>query len=703
MERSIADGNFMTRNLSLLFVAGAYLAALTSQLWGLGWDSPVLAPWAALVLLLIIAGTWRYLRPGRSYPATDLQFIIPLAISVNLLSVLIGANGQLAIWLLNILFVALCAVYYSIWFNFAVAGIIFLLECAKVFFEPGAAGTGAAVNLGVYGAYLAAMPLVLGRLFRTEYKKKERAVSAFKRLKEDAGSIDPENAETGSVRSLSEAARTARNVDAAAELKKSLVQLLDTARSAIPAENALLFMPDSDGETASLRAYVGSAKLVEDCKVVTGQGLLGWILKEKKPVLVHDDARGLGYLENEKKVRSFIAAPVMDGERLEGIIALDSSEKKAFSDVDKGTLERFGTIALNLLRNARAYRQVDQSASNFASLLKITTDMSSSLDLGTILERLSVSIRDVVAYDYFTLCLVDTEGSVAFKKLKGFSTDDPPKSRFPVAETYLGWIIANGQKLSFNDFDQRTDKLPIFPARELQADFRSFIGIPLKSHDNVLGVMTVALKQSGGISAYQQDMLGIIAAQVAASIANARLHNTIRKMATTDGLTGLINHRHFQDKTDERFARAARYPEDISLLLFDIDHFKKVNDTFGHPIGDAVLRKVGAILREAARDVDVAARYGGEEFAVVMEKTDEASALKMAERIRTTIEKSRFVFEGKEVPITVSIGCASHPSHCKDKKELIEKADQSLYWAKKNGRNRCCPYSSIASTPASAQ
>jgi len=167
-------------------------------------------------------------------------------------------------------------------------------------------------------------------------------------------------------------------------------------------------------------------------------------------------------------------------------------------------------------------------------------------------------------------------------------------------------------------------------------------------------------------------------------------------MATTDGLTGLVNHRHFQEKADERFARAARYPEDISLLLFDIDHFKKVNDTYGHPIGDAVLRKVGAVVREAARTVDVAARYGGEEFAVLMEQTDEPGALKMAERIRSTIEKTRFVFEGVTVPVTVSIGCASFPLHAADKTQLIDMADKSLYWAKRNGRNRCCAYSSIA-------
>jgi len=695
LERPITSGNFMSRNLSLVFIAGVYIAAMTSPLWGLGWDSVFLPAWIAFILALLVTGAWRYLRSGRSYPSADLHLIIPVIIAANMFSVLLGPGGE---WVrpMNFLLIALCSVYYSLWFNFAAAGLIFMLEWSRVYFAPGAGGAEMSINLGIYGAYLAGIPLVLGRLFRLEYKKKERVMSAYRRLQEDAGSMDPERAESGPVRSISESARTARNIDAAGELKKALDQLLETARSAIPAENALIFMPDSGGGTVSLRAYLGDSKLSEDPAIATGQGLIGWVLKEKKPVLVNDGARGLGYLANEKKVRSFIAAPVMDGDRLEGIIALDSSEKDAFTEVDRGTLERFGVIALNLLRNARAYRQVDETANNFAALLRITTEMSSTLDLATILDRLSALTRDVVAYDYYTLSLVDIEGSLAFKTVKGYPFDIPPKGRFPADNTYMGWIVANRLKFSFNDYDRRTDKMPVFPVDELQAGYRSFLGIPLISHDKALGVLTVALKEPGGISAKQQDMLGIIAGQVAVNIANARLHNQIRLMATTDGLTGLTNHRHFQDKADERVASALRYPQNISLLLFDIDHFKKVNDTFGHPIGDAVLRKVGSIIRETARDVDIAARYGGEEFAVLMENTDEASAHKMAERLRVNIEKTRFVFEGKTVPVTVSIGIASHPSHCKDKKELIGNADKALYWAKENGRNRSCPYSSIA-------
>ncbi|MHB8173673.1 MAG: GGDEF domain-containing protein, partial [Nitrospirota bacterium] len=130
----------------------------------------------------------------------------------------------------------------------------------------------------------------------------------------------------------------------------------------------------------------------------------------------------------------------------------------------------------------------------------------------------------------------------------------------------------------------------------------------------------------------------------------------------------------------------------IALLLFDIDHFKKINDSYGHPVGDAVLRKIATLLRETVRTVDVAARYGGEEFVALLINTDFKGASLMAERIRGNIEKSRFVLDGQRIPVTVSVGYAVFPEDAKEKSGLIERADQALYAAKNGGRNQCRAY-----------
>ena len=158
----------------------------------------------------------------------------------------------------------------------------------------------------------------------------------------------------------------------------------------------------------------------------------------------------------------------------------------------------------------------------------------------------------------------------------------------------------------------------------------------------------------------------------------------LEALATTDGLTGLKNRRTFSAKLAEEHARAVRYHQPLSLLLLDVDHFKQYNDAYGHPAGDAVLRRVAEALGRTARDTDMAARYGGEEFAVILPFTDEAGALVMAERVRAAIADSDW---GKR-PITVSVGIGTLSLDTPTPDSLTGCADRALYQSKEAGRNR---------------
>jgi two-component system, cell cycle response regulator len=180
----------------------------------------------------------------------------------------------------------------------------------------------------------------------------------------------------------------------------------------------------------------------------------------------------------------------------------------------------------------------------------------------------------------------------------------------------------------------------------------------------------------------------VLALQAAETIQRARLFDATERMATTDGLTGLVNHRTFQGRLDELLLAAQRYGRKLSVILCDIDHFKSVNDTYGHPMGDEVLRGVARILAREARTTDMVARYGGEEFAVVMPETDTAGALVIAERIRERI--AQLVTETTQGPlkVTMSLGVATFPDDGQKKGELVEKADGCLYHAKRHGRNQ---------------
>jgi diguanylate cyclase (GGDEF)-like protein len=162
----------------------------------------------------------------------------------------------------------------------------------------------------------------------------------------------------------------------------------------------------------------------------------------------------------------------------------------------------------------------------------------------------------------------------------------------------------------------------------------------------------------------------------------------LRELSITDDLTGLFNHRYFTKALEAEYRRAIRYKRSLALLLLDIDHFKKVNDTYGHSCGDLVLKGVAALLKGCLRSADVAARYGGDEIAVILPETNESKASEVAEKLRRQLEKSSFEWKGKSFNITCSIGVAAVPETNIDHwKELLYSADKSLYRAKGKGRN----------------
>ncbi|MBI2382201.1 MAG: diguanylate cyclase [Gammaproteobacteria bacterium] len=180
------------------------------------------------------------------------------------------------------------------------------------------------------------------------------------------------------------------------------------------------------------------------------------------------------------------------------------------------------------------------------------------------------------------------------------------------------------------------------------------------------------------------DVTDSAEAQAAFAEANARLENLSR----TDRLTGLFNRGHWEECLQQEFARYQRTKQTSCLVIFDIDHFKKVNDTYGHPAGDAVIRQVSAMLAKAQRKTDVTGRYGGEEFTAILVGTDAAGAAYFAERLRAQVEAVTVTHEGRDIRFTISLGIAEIGPKLPTYKAWLERADQGLYKAKQGGRNQ---------------
>jgi diguanylate cyclase (GGDEF)-like protein len=208
--------------------------------------------------------------------------------------------------------------------------------------------------------------------------------------------------------------------------------------------------------------------------------------------------------------------------------------------------------------------------------------------------------------------------------------------------------------------------------------------------DRVLAIVSVA-RGDRAFSAQERELFSYLTSQAAVSVENVDLHETVQRQAVTDELTGLFNHRRFQEVMDAEVERARRYDAEMGLIMLDIDNFKRVNDTYGHMQGDEVLREVARVLRQSAREIDEPARYGGEEMAVALPQTDLDGAYNFAERVRKRIEALELpLLDGDGVlKVTASFGAASLASSPQsDKEGLVAAADAALYRAKRSGKNR---------------
>jgi len=214
---------------------------------------------------------------------------------------------------------------------------------------------------------------------------------------------------------------------------------------------------------------------------------------------------------------------------------------------------------------------------------------------------------------------------------------------------------------------------------------KSILCTPIMSKGKTTGILYMENNlATEAFTPERLELLKMLSAQAAISLENARLFES----ATTDGLTRLYVHRYFQLLLDKEVSRAQRYNKTVSLIMMDIDNFKKFNDTYGHQMGDEVLRTVARAVKRSLRTIDIAARYGGEEFIVILPETDVPQATTVAEKIRAAVEASEVAHGDEALHVTISLGVAAYPQHAMKKEALIRCADEALYAAKHAGKNR---------------
>jgi len=322
-------------------------------------------------------------------------------------------------------------------------------------------------------------------------------------------------------------------------------------------------------------------------------------------------------------------------------------------------------------------------------LLRVAQAVVSSLDLDEVLQNILCSAMGIMEMPAGSIALYDHEKRrLTLQAHAGLSLAYTVRRKWKVKEGGITQHILNkDEPFIIEDIDRLSFNLDPLTRAE---GIRSIVAVPLKVQEATVGILYLDDFRPRVLGSEKLGLLAVLASFAAMSVANARLHREMSQLAHTDGLTGLYNFRHFQEKLRAEVARAGRYGKPLSLIMFDIDDFKAFNDAHGHPCGDQALMIVTDILREALRECDLLFRYGGEEFMAILPETGLHAALTAAERAREAIagqSADRLGPIGLGV-LTASVGVASFPRDARGPDELLRVVDGLLYQSKRGGKNR---------------
>ena len=338
-------------------------------------------------------------------------------------------------------------------------------------------------------------------------------------------------------------------------------------------------------------------------------------------------------------------------------------------------------------RHKREMVSLEKKEERYKSLKDVTSTLASSLSLDRVTELLLDNILHVIGKtESALLFLVDTERqelNLASSRM-GRYFDNGVKAK--KGDLLDEWVFKQRQCLLVEDIkkDFRFSEEKIM---EYPRPYRSVILSPLVEENKLIGIVRLEHSKPNNYTSEDLRLLDILCDIGAVSLQNASLYKQTLDLAITDGLTGLYLRRYFLDRFSEELSRSLRSDLEVSILMIDIDNFKGYNDKYGHMAGDIVLRTISKAIEGVAENA-IIARYGGEEFCALLPETEKKTAKNMADKLRKTVKNEVIELRRLKTNVTVSIGVASFPDDAKVRDELIQKADERLYRAKRQGRNK---------------
>lgn len=324
-------------------------------------------------------------------------------------------------------------------------------------------------------------------------------------------------------------------------------------------------------------------------------------------------------------------------------------------------------------------------------LYRIATTLTEQMEVERTAHEVKKIVRDFFPAQQFCLALLEgKKPELAIHSHFGFTRQQADNARLALnTKNIFGVVMRRRRPVYVSNLKNETAAISYHPGRRHKQG--AFLALPLMaSSHHAIGVVSLYRNTPDSFSPREIEALKKIAAQTGHVIEKVLLYHETREQSITDELTGAFNRRYFNQRYEAEFMRASRYDRALSVIMLDIDHFKKFNDTNGHLLGDKVLKMVAHVLEDSLRKADLLARYGGEEFVIVLPEINKEKGRKVAEKLRRAIERTTFP-KGDTQPlgqITVSLGLASFPEDTEHGNTLLALADEALYQAKALGRNQ---------------
>ena len=348
-----------------------------------------------------------------------------------------------------------------------------------------------------------------------------------------------------------------------------------------------------------------------------------------------------------------------------------------------GTDNHLQKLAADFINNHSLLTMLQQYTDELDALKKLSLNLTSSLDLPTVLDAVvTEAMRLVDNARTAHIFLYNTDGHLEFgAALSSDGTRNQPVA-MPRKEGLTYLVAQSGVQQIIQDMKNH----PLYQGSP-DTWQGSIIGIPLKFNDNVVGVMNLSKSVPSGFTSSELRLLGLLADQAAVAISNASLHQLVSVRAYTDTVTGIPNRRALDEHLEQEVYNARRNGYPFAVIMMDLDGFKVVNDTYGHAIGDQVLRLVSNYLATVLRSTDFLVRYGGDEFTLILSKTDSSAARLVMEKVLEKIQNFSFVAPDKtKIKLGLSAGIAFYPVHARTPADLLHASDDALYQAKKQNR-----------------